>query len=222
MVNASNPSDGFSGPCRRRFVPHPPAVGAEGEKTPPALRVKVAAISLVPLEARSGGEHRPPGKSKRFAPLPPVAPKSRWRRRDRFDALASVKIECGQLAPERIYDTAVTPDSGMIHRFQSLARELNLCLAFGFAERVGDEVYNSAVFIDNRGKICGDYHKMIFAEGDDPSRWFNRLGTHSQSLRHAYGRLRPDDLQRPVEPGPGKNPEIRRGRFHPSSRPGAT
>ena len=53
----------------------------------------------------------------------------------------------------------------------ALARELNMCLAFGCAEKIGKNVYNCAVFIDQNGRLCGKYHKMQLAEGSHPSWW---------------------------------------------------
>ena len=50
-------------------------------------------------------------------------------------------------------------DGPCIARFRALARMLKTCLCFGFAERVGRCVYNSALFIDDRGRICGTYRK---------------------------------------------------------------
>ena len=89
---------------------------------------------------------------------------------------------------ERMRDVAVTIDSSLIQEFQSLARELQMCLVFGFAERIGDSVFNTAVFLDHRGRICGKYHKMQFHEGYDPSWWFNRLGEKSRAFDTPYGR----------------------------------
>ena len=35
---------------------------------------------------------------------------------------------------------------------------IGLCLVFGFAETVGSDVLNTAVFIDVSGRIRGKYH----------------------------------------------------------------
>jgi len=105
-----------------------------------------------------------------------------------LDGLTALEIQCGLLPPASIYQTALTLQSPTIRRFQSLARELQMCLVFGFDERIGSDVYNSAVFIDNQGKICGDYHKMEFAEGYVPGLWFNRLGSHTRAFDTPYGR----------------------------------
>ena len=63
-----------------------------------------------------------------------------------------------------------------------------MSLVFGLAERVGDDVYNSAVFVDPEGQIRGKHHKMQFAEGYDGDWWFNRLGTASRAFDTPYGR----------------------------------
>lgn len=47
-----------------------------------------------------------------------------------------------------------------IRRFQKLAKSLKTCLCFGFAQRVGRESFNSAVFIGNDGRIYGTHHKL--------------------------------------------------------------
>ncbi len=59
---------------------------------------------------------------------------------------------------------AVSIDHPVIQRFRRLADELEMCLVFGFAERIGDDVFNCAVFIDHDGEIRGKYHKMQLAE----------------------------------------------------------
>lgn len=96
-------------------------------------------------------------------------------------------IQC-KVPSDRIFDVAVTMDGPVIRRFRNLARELKMCLAFGCAERIGDEVYNCTVFIDDNGKLCGKYHKMQFAEGYHPSWWFNRLGKKSRAIETPFGR----------------------------------
>ncbi|MDP7274549.1 MAG: carbon-nitrogen hydrolase family protein, partial [Planctomycetaceae bacterium] len=69
-----------------------------------------------------------------------------------------------------------------------LARRLNVCLVFGLAERIKGDVFNCAVFIDHRGRICGKYHKMQLAEGYHPSWWYNRLGRRSRAFDTPLGR----------------------------------
>ena len=79
-------------------------------------------------------------------------------------------------------------DGPYVKRFQRLARSLKTCLAFGFAERIGRQVYNAAIFIDHRGRLCGKYHKTQFAEGTHPSWNFNRMGRHLRAFDTPFGR----------------------------------
>ena len=98
------------------------------------------------------------------------------------------EILADEYKPAQMRDVAVELNSPTIQRFQRLARELQICLVFGFAEKIGEEVYNSAVFIDDVGKICGTYHKMQLHEGYDPEWWFNRLGRQSRAFETPYGK----------------------------------
>ena len=75
-----------------------------------------------------------------------------------------------------------------LEHFQALARELDICLVFGFAEKTGGDVYNCAVFIDHQGRICGKHHKMQLAEGYHEGWWFNRLGKQIRAFDTPFGR----------------------------------
>ena len=105
-----------------------------------------------------------------------------------LDGYAINEIIAGNIATERMRDVAVPLDDPIIRRFQDLARELKMCLVFGLAERIKDDVFNCAVFIDAEGRIRGKYHKMQFAEGYHPSWWFNRLGQQSRAFDTPFGR----------------------------------
>ena len=94
----------------------------------------------------------------------------------------------GEQPLERMKEVAVTMRGSVIRRFRELARELKMCLAFGCAERIGRDVFNCAVFIDQAGRLCGKYHKMQLAEGSHRSWWFNRLGKKSRAINTPYGR----------------------------------
>lgn len=89
---------------------------------------------------------------------------------------------------ERMLDVAITTRHPLFRRFRVLARELRMCLAFGFAERRDDGVYNCAAFLDHRGRLCGKYYKMQLAEGYHASWWYNRLGTSSRTFDTPFGR----------------------------------
>ena len=98
------------------------------------------------------------------------------------------EIISGQDPAARMHDVAVTMRGSVIGRFRELARELNMCLAFGCAEKIGKNVYNCAVFIDQNGRLSGKYHKMQLAEGSHPSWWYNRLGRKSRAFNTPFGR----------------------------------
>lgn len=94
----------------------------------------------------------------------------------------------GHLAAQRINEVALTMRSAVIQRFRELARELEMCLVFGLAERIGRNVYNCAVFLDQRGRLCGKCHKMQLAEGSHRTWWWNRLGKNSRAFNTPFGR----------------------------------
>ena len=95
----------------------------------------------------------------------------------------------GRAAPEAMLEIAEPIDGAYICRFRRLARQLKTCLCFGFAERCGtSSVYNSAVFIDDNGDICGTYHKTQFAEGTHPSWNFNCIGETIRAFDAPFGR----------------------------------
>lgn len=85
-----------------------------------------------------------------------------------------------------LLDIAEPIDGPYIRRFCELARKLHICLCFGFAERIRDEVFNSAVFIDWNGRICGTYHKV--SEGTHPSWRFARQGKKIRAFDTPLGR----------------------------------
>ncbi|MBC8351626.1 MAG: carbon-nitrogen hydrolase family protein [Planctomycetes bacterium] len=151
-----------------------------------AATVRVAAISFVPEKFDLKGNatrleeafRRAANGGARIAVAPEGA----------LDGYVVNQIIAGEDSAERMREVAVTIDSPIIQRFEKLAKELDLCLVFGFAEQIADDVFNCAVFIDNEGKIRGKYHKMQLAEGYHPSWWFNRLGKQSRAFDTPYGR----------------------------------
>lgn len=105
-----------------------------------------------------------------------------------LDGYVVNEIIAGHVSAERMNEVATTIDGEIIQRFRRLAGELEMCLVFGFAEKIQADVFNCAVFIDQQGRICGRQHKMQFAEGYDPAWWFNRLGSSSRAFDTPYGR----------------------------------
>lgn len=94
----------------------------------------------------------------------------------------------GRRKPEDIYNVAEPIDGPYIKRFQSLAKSLKICLSFGFAELLGKDVYNAAIFIGKDGEILGKYHKTQLAEGTHDSWFFNRLGKNIRAFDTPLGR----------------------------------
>ena len=94
----------------------------------------------------------------------------------------------GRASADAMLDMAEPIDGPYIRRFRKLARTLNTCLAFGFAERIGDEAYNCALFLDRQGEICGRYHKVQLAEGTHSSWRFNRVGKRLRAFDTPIGR----------------------------------
>ena len=163
--------------------------------SPPAMRadddgdvrvIRVAAVSFVPakfqLEANANRMAALFRQARRGGAALAVAPEGA------LEGYVVNEIIAGQAKPEQMRRVAITIDGPVMSRFRALARELEMCLAFGFAERRGDDVYNAAVFIDNEGIVRGKYHKMQFAEGYHSSWWFNRLGEQSRAFDTPLGR----------------------------------
>ena len=94
----------------------------------------------------------------------------------------------GRKTADELLEVAEPIDGEYIQRFQDLARDLQTCLAFGFAERIGGEVFNAAIFIDTNGEILGRYHKTQLAEGADESWNFNRVGSTLRAFDTPFGR----------------------------------
>ena len=90
---------------------------------------------------------------------------------------------------EAMLEIAEPIDGPYIRRFRELAKELGTCLSFGFAERIGREVYNAAIVIGPDGEICGKYHKTQLAEGTHDSWSFNRIGKTVRAFDTPVGRV---------------------------------
>lgn len=94
----------------------------------------------------------------------------------------------GRRSAAEMLEIAEPLDGPYVTHFRQLARELRVCLCFGFAERVGNEIYNTVVFIDHAGELCGTYQKSQFAEGTHPSWHFNRIGKKLRAFDTPFGR----------------------------------
>ncbi len=150
------------------------------------LTVRVAAISFVPTKFDLQGNADRLEDAFRQARLGgaqiAVAPEGA------LDGYVVNHIIAGNFPAEKMSEVAIPLDHPIIERFQRLALELEMSLVFGLAERIRDDVYNCAIFIDHQGLIRGKYHKMQFAEGYDPAWWYNRLGRTSRAFDTPFGR----------------------------------
>ena len=150
------------------------------------MKVRVAAVSFVPTKFDLHGNADRLEHAFRQAKLGgakiAVAPEGA------LDGYVVNEIIAGEFPPEKMKEVAIPLDHPIIQRFQRLATELEMSLVFGLAERIDDEVYNCAIFIDHEGVIRGKYHKMQFAEGYDSTWWYNRLGSGSRAFDTPFGR----------------------------------
>lgn len=167
------------------FIAATLGVGCSGSGAS-VMSVRVAAVSFVPTKFDLKGnadrlEHAFRQARKGDARIA-VAPEGA------LDGYVVNEIIAGQFPPERMDEVAIPLDHPVVQRFQSLAGELEMCLVFGLAERIQDDVYNCAVFIDHEGRIRGKYHKMQFAEGYHAAWWYNRLGRRSRAFDTPFGR----------------------------------
>jgi predicted amidohydrolase len=165
------------------------AANARGQNegaNPAGVEVRVAAISFVPKkfdrQANADRLERAFREAKAGGAQLAVAPEGA------LEGYVVNEIIAGKAKAEQMKEVAVPIDHPLIQRFRQLARELNMSLVFGFAERIGEEVFNCALFIDPQGKIRGKHHKTQLAEGYHPSWWFNRLGNQCRAFDTPYGR----------------------------------
>ena len=113
------------------------------------VKVRVAAISFVPvkfdLQGNADRLEQAFREAKQGGAEIAVAPEGI------LEGYVVNEIIAGEFPAEKMKDVAVPIDDPVIKRFQRLAQELEMSLVFGLAERIDDDVYNSAVFIDPEG-----------------------------------------------------------------------
>ncbi len=181
--------------------------GRQGYKLKPDeegfIHVKVAAISFIPkkFDIQANTEEL----EKRFREAATQGAQLAVAPEGIIEGYVIEEVVYERAPLHRLVDIATTLDDPVIQQFQNLARELNMCLAFGFTQRLGDDIYNAAVFIDNQGKVSGNYHKVeglefkhvpeerLKAEAekynrDYPSQWYNRPGENNRAFDTPFGR----------------------------------
>ena len=80
-------------------------------------------------------------------------------------------------------------DGEMIGRFREFCRARSVHAIIGFCERIGDEAYNTALWIGRDGETVGAYRKTHFNEGYDAARYFNRPGGEIRAFDTPLGRV---------------------------------
>ncbi len=148
--------------------------------------VKVAAISYRP--AKWDKEYNAHRMEELFVEAAREDPRMILITEGALEGYVVMDVVEGRASAEALIEVAEPIDGPFIRRFQKLARTLNTCLAFGFAERIGDEAYNCALFLDQEGEICGRYHKVQLAEGTHSSWRFNRVGHRLRAFDTPIGR----------------------------------
>lgn len=156
------------------------ALGADSSK------LRVAAVSFEPvkfdLQANASKLEEMFRKAAKGGSRLAVAPEGA------LDGYVVNEIIARKAGVEDMNKVAIELADPVIRRFQGLAKELEMAMVFGLAEKIDDDVFNCAVFIDHTGRICGRYHKMQLAEGYHPDWWFNRLGKQSRAFDTPHGR----------------------------------
>lgn len=149
-------------------------------------QVKVAAISLKPKKWDKAGNA---DKMDRFfREAAKEGPDIILTTEGVLEGYVVMDVIEGRRPPQDALEVAEPIDGPYIQRFQNLASELDTCLGFGFAERIGEDVFNAAIFIDTNGDIRGKYHKTQLAEGADDSWNFNRVGSTLRAFDTPFGR----------------------------------
>ena len=148
--------------------------------------VKVAAISYRPVKwDRAANADR---MEELFVEAAREKPRMILITEGALEGYVVMEVVEGRASAEDLLEVAEPIDGPYIRRFQKLARTLKTCLAFGFAERMGDEAFNCALFLDQDGEIRGRYHKVQLAEGTHSSWNFNRIGQKLRAFDTPIGR----------------------------------
>ena len=149
-------------------------------------QVKVAAISLKPTKWDKAGNAD--AMERFFRKAAADRPDIILTTEGVLEGYVVMDVIEGRKTADDLVEIAEPIDGEYIQRFRDLARELDTCLAFGFAEHIGCEVFNAAIFIDTKGEILGRYHKTQLAEGADESWNFNRVGSTLRAFDTPFGR----------------------------------
>ncbi|MBZ7922925.1 carbon-nitrogen hydrolase family protein [Ensifer adhaerens] len=90
----------------------------------------------------------------------------------------------GYGAGEALATLAEAPDGTIVQRLKAISSETGIALIAGFAERDGNDVYNSAVYVDGdaapvvyrKSHLYGDYERSIFKAPGPETKLFVHRG----------------------------------------------
>ncbi|WP_298909019.1 carbon-nitrogen hydrolase family protein [uncultured Aliiroseovarius sp.] len=74
-------------------------------------------------------------------------------------------FQCGYNIGRRVSDCAETPDGSFATAIANLAQQHSTSIIYGFAERQGDTLFNSAQCIDKNGITIGRHRKLLLPPG---------------------------------------------------------
>lgn len=86
-------------------------------------------------------------------------------------------------------ELAEPEDGPHIGRFRDFCRTHRVNALIGFAERIGDEAYNCALWLDREGETRGKYYKTHLQEGARADWPFNRAGEDIRGFDTEFGRV---------------------------------
>lgn len=95
----------------------------------------------------------------------------------------------GENRGDDLIEIAEPIDGPYFCRFRDFCRTSRVNALIGMAERIGDEVFNSAVWIGRDGKVAGKYSKTHFQEGISENRPYNRPGAAIRGFDTEFGRV---------------------------------
>jgi len=73
----------------------------------------------------------------------------------------------GYNVPDELPKLAQAPDSALCEQVTQLARQNNTAIIYGYPEREGDFVYNTAACISAQGKLIAKHRKMLLPPGHE-------------------------------------------------------
>lgn len=74
-------------------------------------------------------------------------------------------FQCGYNIGARVLDLAEQPGGHFANGIARLAREYDTAILYGYAERQGETLFNSAQCIDRAGTVIGNHRKLLLPPG---------------------------------------------------------